>query len=189
MILGIGDKHRGDNAELALRWYERGAQLGSYAAMYSYGYLLLRKAIRSLQECDDFVHSHSSTIGEGILSEGVCMLENTSEKVSESIAKGIQHMLSANEVVAAVGSNMDSPMDSGYGGKKPPLAKRSVSLSLSALSTVSDNIHGKSFTSPLYSSHSPLMRQRAGLVDHDITSVGSVYSVSYECEKAHGLAR
>lgn len=190
VILGIDcDKSRGgDNAELALKWYETGAQLGSFAAMYSCGYLLLQKAIRSLQECEDFVHSHSSTISEGMLSEGVCisMLENKSEKVSESMTKSSQHTLSVNE---DAGGNMNSPIDNDYGGKKPPLAKRAVSLSLSALSTVSDSIHSKSFSSPLYSSYSPMIRQRAGLVDHDMTSVGSIYSVSYEREKAHGMAR
>ena len=112
------------------------------------------------------------------------MLEASSEKVSESIAKGIQHLLSDHEDTTG---NIDSPMDSGY--RKPPLAKRSVSLSLSALSSVSDNIHMKSFTSPLHHSHSSLIRQSVGHVDNDTTSVCSVFSVSVEREKAHLLAR
>ena len=184
LLLGTGDNNNGDAVELALTWYERGAQLGSFAAMYSCGYLLLRKAIKALHECDEFIHTSSSTMIDGILSEGVCMLEagsDMSEGGSERFTKSRQTC------------SVDTPIDSGFG--KPPLAKRSVSLSLSALSTVSDNIHVKQLANPLYHSHNPshgslhIPHQRAGNVDHDMTSVCSVFSVSAEREKAYALAR
>jgi len=76
---GGGAGASGGAAQRALVFYERGAALGSAQAMYSLGYLKLRRAIDALQRCDERMASLGAPLGTSLAASVLSALTDAAD--------------------------------------------------------------------------------------------------------------